>query len=97
MPCVFLCVGRQSKAPLEAGSWAVFASVFMSSRDDKDHDAVAIGALDILKVPLPFLSGPKPYNHFVIISLLQTRSTDLNCDCEDLFFWYLDIILHVVI
>lgn len=30
VPCVFLCVGRQSKAPLEAGSWAVFASVFMS-------------------------------------------------------------------
>lgn len=89
---MFLCVGRQSKAPLEAGSWAVFASVFMS-----------VMMRTTMRLPLGHWIGyrylsqwPQPLQSFRD-SLLQTRSTDLNCDCEDLFFWYLDIILHVVI
>lgn len=70
----------QTKAPLRAGIWAVFASVYECDAEGFDGVAKGIRVLDgeLLKlwVTSSFLNGPKPRHHFVIFSLLQTQRMD---------------------
>ena len=68
----FLYVRKHTKAPLRAGVWAVFASVYECG---EGFDPVAKGIVlldgELLKlwVVFSFLNGPQPCHHFMIFSL----------------------------